>query len=315
MPLVSPETRHDLVGEMRRAMDELSVSYAESGHGIQLPRLPLKTAGMKRAVDRVVSEVLANPKAVVTLHELRQADEYTMLHSIEVCILTTLLGSVVGMGRSELAGLSLAALLHDIGKMAIPRAILNKPGRHDQEETAVMQRHTSLGWTILRSQAGLSEELALVALQHHERFGGGGYPLGLCGERIHQYARLCTVTDVYDAMTADRVYRKGFPPAEALATMTGSMKEAFDPQLLSCFVECVAPYPTGTPVELTDGRRGIVSGIDQARLDRPRVRVLQDRWGRPLDPPYELDLAEEPCLGVVREGTGLTGQSLADLPI
>ncbi|MFZ5817584.1 MAG: HD-GYP domain-containing protein [Bacillota bacterium] len=298
--VVSPQVRQELTGEMRQVMGDISVSYHKASRGLKFPSVAFQTEGLKRAVDRVVSEVLANPRALITLQNIRQVDEYTMLHSIEVCILAVMVGNALGLSRTSLGELALAALLHDIGKTGIPLEILNKPERLTPEETAIMNRHTSLGWALLRSQREISEETAIVALQHHERFAGGGYPLNLAGEQIHRYARVCAVVDVYDALTADRIYRRGLTPAEAIDLMAGPMSPGFEPDVLEAFLSCVAPYPLGLLVELSDGRTGQVVGIDQRRMDRPRILVTEEAGGRAPAEPYAVDLREEPALQVLR---------------
>lgn len=312
--VVSMATRQELVHEMKAAMADISASFAQASRGVKFPNVAFKTEGLKKTVDRVVNEVLANPRAVVTLQDIRHVDEYTMLHSIEVCILSAILGNALGLSRAELGELSLAALLHDIGKTAIPPAILNKPARLTPEEVTIMNRHTSMGWALLRTQRGVSEEAALVALQHHERWtGAGGYPLGLSGAKIHRYARICSVADVYDAMTADRVYRRGLSPAEALQTMTGTMRDAFEPDVLKAFLECVAPFPIGLLVELSDGRMGEVVGVDQGRLDRPRIRVMTNESGLSLANPHEIDLALEPSVAIRRHLPDMAGDWTGDI--
>lgn len=234
-PEVSRQLRADLSSELRRVTDYIRKSVPADVPGLQLPRLELKVRGLRTAVEQVVSQVAAHPGLAVPLEELRQADEYTLQHAVEVCVLATLLGNAMGFRGNELVNLAMCSLLHDVGKAGIPLSVLNKPGQLTAEETEVMHRHTSLGWVMLRNQPELPEEASLVALQHHERWVGGGYPLGLQGDQIHLYARICTVVDVYDALTADRVYRKGFEPAEALAMMTGQQRDSFDPVVLSVF--------------------------------------------------------------------------------
>lgn len=299
--VVSRQTRQDLAAEMKRAMKEVSASFTQASRGLRFASVAFRAEGLKRTVDRVVSEVLANPRALVTLQDIRQVDEYTMLHSIEVCILSAMVGNALGLSRAELGDLALSALLHDIGKTGIPPEVLNKPARLTPEETAIMNRHTSMGWSLLRTQKEVCEEAALVALQHHERWAGpGGYPMGLAGEKIHPYARICAVADVYDAMTADRVYRRGLAPAEALEVMTGPMKDAFQPDVLKAFLGCVAPFPLGLLVELSDGRMGEVVGVNPEKLDRPVIRVMVGVAGVPLTEPYEIKLSEEPSVQIVR---------------
>ncbi|MFZ5822753.1 MAG: HD-GYP domain-containing protein [Bacillota bacterium] len=308
LEVVSRASRRDLGHEMKQAMREISSSFSQASRGIKFPSVAFQTAGLKRTVDRVVNEVLANPRALVTLQDIRQWDQYTLLHSIEVCILSTMVGSALGLSRAELGELAMSALLHDIGKTGIPLEILNKPGPLNPAEMSVMNRHTSLGWALLRTQRELSEAPGIVALQHHERWNGkSGYPLGLTGEKIHPYARICAVADVYDAMTADRVYRRGLSPAEALEAITGPLREGFDPGVLAAFLQCVAPFPVGLLVELSDGRTGEVVAVDHSRLDRPRVRVTGSSLGATPVEPHEIDLVAEASLSIVRRMPDLNG--------
>lgn len=238
-PEVSRRLRREVTNELRQLTANLRRTMQQSAAAVQLPELHLDTSGIRRAVVRVVSEVITHPAAALPLQELRQADEYTLLHSVEVCLLSTMLGRAMGIRGTALVDLAMGALLHDVGKVGIPTAILNKPDRLTDEELAIMKRHTTLGWVMLREQPDLPPEVALVALQHHERWDGRGYPLQLAGEQIHLFSRICMVADVYDALTADRVYREGIHPTEALAMMAGPMREMFDPGALETFMAAV----------------------------------------------------------------------------
>lgn len=239
--LVPAAVRQHLTTEMRRAMAEVGKGPSAEQTGLSGWKTGLPVADLRQTVDSVVSEVVDHPDAMITLEEIRSADEYTLVHSVNVCILTTLLGHRLALRPADLVDLSMAALLHDIGKTVIPPAILKKPGKLDPAEVAVMNRHTSIGWAMLRNQDGLPESASLVALQHHEWWSGGGYPIGLAGEQIHRFARICSVADCYDALTADRVYKKGMRPDEALAIMSGTMREHFEPTALAALTACVTP--------------------------------------------------------------------------
>lgn len=235
-PEISRRVRTDLTAELRKVTDYIRRSVPHDAVGLQLPHLELKVKGLRSAVVQAVNEVAAHPALAVPLQELREAYEYTLQHSVEVCVLATMLGNAVGLRGNELVNLAMSSLLHDVGKAGIPLGVLNKPGQLTPEETEVMHRHTTLGWVMLRNQPELPEEAGLVALQHHERWAGGGYPLGLQGDQIHLYSRICAVVDVYDALTADRVYRDGIDPGEALAMMTGPLRDSFDPEVLGVFM-------------------------------------------------------------------------------
>ncbi|MBP2018179.1 HD-GYP domain-containing protein (c-di-GMP phosphodiesterase class II) [Symbiobacterium terraclitae] len=247
-PEISQRVRTELTAELRKVTDYIRHTVPQGATGLQLPRLELQVKGLRNAVVQAVNEVAAHPGLAVPLAELRQADEYTLQHSVEVCVLATMLGNAMGLRGNELVNLAMSSLLHDVGKAGIPLAILNKPGQLTPEETDVMHRHTTLGWVMLRNQPELPEEAAIVALQHHERWTGGGYPLGLQGGQIHLYARICAVVDVYDALTADRVYRDGIDPGEALNMMTGPLRDTFDPEVLETFMRAMGRALEGAEI-------------------------------------------------------------------
>jgi len=236
---VSRRVRLEVAKELRQLTDNLRRTMQQATTTLQLPQLHIDTSGVRRAVVYVVREVLTHPVAALPLQELREADEYTLLHSVEVCLLSTMIGRALGLRGPTLVDLAMGALLHDVGKVGIPQSVLNKPDRLTPEEVEIMKRHPTLGWVMLREQPDLPPEVALVALQHHERWDGQGYPLKLAGEQIHPWARICTVADVYDALTADRVYREGIHPTEAVAMMAGPMRGMFDPEVLHAFMATI----------------------------------------------------------------------------
>ncbi|HWI63770.1 MAG TPA: HD-GYP domain-containing protein [Symbiobacteriaceae bacterium] len=304
--VVSDQARQGLTDELRSMLRQISPAVAEAsrrGAGRLAGNLPLDK--LKTAVDKILDELLLNRHVVVNLKDLRSADDYTLGHSVNVCVLSTLLGTILGMTPAELKDLSMGALLHDIGKTLTPPAILSKPGRLTPEETAIMNRHTTDGWNILKEQRDISYRAAIITLQHHERWGGGGYPQGLSGEQIFRGSRICAVTDCYDAMISDRTYRPGMSPVRALELMTTEMSAFFEPDLVRHFTQCVAPYPVGSLVRITGDHQAVVVDVVQGKTYRPRIRPVLDREGKALPGDRELDLSEHPeveILGLLREG-------------
>ncbi|MFO7172392.1 MAG: HD-GYP domain-containing protein [Bacillota bacterium] len=298
--VVSPETRTRLAAELNQAVVELREVMATRGEaslrhwaGVQLSRV-------REAVARVVDEILRQPQAIYHLQEIRAIDDYTLQHSVDVCILSVMMGVSLGYDERKLRDLGLGAVLHDIGKVTVPEAILKKPGPLTADERAEMQKHTTRGFEILMRCGEFSFHVAHVAYQHHERWCGGGYPRGLKGPEIHELARVVAVADVYDAMTSDRVYRPGYPPERALRNMLEVLPDWFDPRALAALAENVAVYPVGTLVELNTGETAVVTGVVKGRAARPRVRILRDPAGRPVPEPWEVDLAADPTYWIVR---------------
>lgn len=300
--VVSEESRRQLGAEMKKTMAEIDRTFAEASKtGVRRFQATLRTERLKMTVDTIVGELMTNPKATVSLQDIRTADEYTLGHSVNVCILSTLLGVEMGFSPQELRELALGALLHDIGKTAVPPEVLNKPDKLTAEESQIMNQHTTMGWMMLKDQREISYTSAIVALQHHERWTGGGYPMGLSGNQIYKFARVCAVADCYDAMTADRIYRKGLSPVVALETLSGPMHGFFEPRILLAFLNCIAPWPVGSMVEITGGEKGVVVAVERGRADRPKIRILLAPDGSPLAQPYEVDLVRERKIDIIRE--------------
>ncbi|MCG0237923.1 MAG: HD-GYP domain-containing protein [Firmicutes bacterium] len=298
--VVSPETRTRLAAELNRAVAELREVMATRGTASLRSWANAQLSRVREAVAGVVDEILRQPQAVFHLQEIRTHDDYTLQHSVDVCILSVLIGVSLGYDERQLRDLGLGAVLHDIGKVTIPEAILKKPGPLTAEERAEIQKHTTRGFEILMHCGEFSFHVAHVAYQHHERWCGGGYPRGLKGPEIHELARVVAVADVYDAMTSDRVYRPGYPPERALRNMLEVVPDWFDPRVLAALVENVAIYPVGTLVELNTGETAVVTGVVKGQAARPRVRVLRDPAGRPVREPWEVDLAADPTYWIVR---------------
>jgi ribonuclease P protein subunit RPR2 len=187
-------------------------------------------------------------------------------------------------------------LLHDVGKVAIPDAILYKPGALDEHERTLMSRHPVIGSEIVQGIEFLAEA-ADVVRSHHERWDGDGYPDGRAGSRIPQFARIASVADVYDAITSERPYRDAAPAHAGHAAIVAGSGTAFDPEVVTAFRKIVAPYPAGTEITLSDGRRGIVAAVPDHAPDQPVVRITHDEQGAPVDP-FEVPYADLTSLGI-----------------
>ena len=167
--------------------------------------------------------------------------------------------------EERLSTLGLGLLLHDIGKLAIPLGILNKPGKLTPEEWGIMKSHPRAGVDMLDG-SHWSPLIKSVVLRHHERWNGSGYPDGKAGGEIHQMARIAAVADVYDAITSERLYAPARPAADGVRAIIDGMGTLFDPEVVDAFCKVVAPFPAGTSVEFTDGRKGIVVSVPDEAL-------------------------------------------------
>ncbi|AKU24679.1 HD-GYP domain-containing protein [Massilia sp. NR 4-1] len=242
-------------------------------------------------VEDIAASVLRNPGALVSLVRLKQADDYTYLHSVAVCALMVALARKLGLDDEEVRECGMAGLLHDIGKMAVPNDILNKPGKLTDAEFGAVKGHPSAGHRLLIESDSVSPIALDVCLHHHEKYDGSGYPHGLKGEEISLHARMGAVCDVYDAITSDRPYKAGWCPAESLRKMAEWTKAGhFDPVIFAAFVKCIGIYPVGTLVRLKSGRLGVVLDNTKSLL-QPLVRVFFSTKSTSYIPPETIDLA------------------------
>lgn len=271
----------------RNCVDEVFDDIAH-GRAIDL-------VGVKKVVHGLVDGILRNPDAHVCLTHLKNRDEYTAQHSINVCVLALALGRHVGLSQDQLSMLGVGALMHDIGKIKTPLDVLNKPDRLTDEEMAMMKAHPEHGRKILSRFHELPFDVIDIAFSHHERIGGGGYPRGLSSTEISFWNRLVSIVDVYDAITSDRCYHKGISPTEALTKMYGWRHTDFDPALLEKFIQCVGIYPVGTLVELTSGEIGVTIALNDIQRLRPKISLVLDANKSPYNPARIIDLAA--CAG------------------
>ncbi|WP_395012262.1 HD-GYP domain-containing protein [Undibacterium sp.] len=273
-----------IVGKSKGAVFSM-FSEARMGKAIEADQaMPL--------VEEIANSVMRNPGALIGLARLKTADDYTYMHSVAVCALMIALSRQLGLSDDETREAGLAGLLHDIGKMAVPSEILNKPGRLTDEEFVSVKEHPSAGHAMLLESKGVGAIALDVCLHHHEKMDGSGYPKGLKGEQISLYAKMGAVCDVYDAITSNRPYKSGWCPAESLKKMSEWSRGHFDEQVFQAFVRSIGIYPVGTLVKLQSGRLGVV--IEQQvgkSLLLPKVRAFFSTRSMAYISPVLLDLA------------------------
>lgn len=267
---------------------------------------------MAQVVNLIVKEVSGNIHAALALNDLANADRYTMKHSLAVTTLGLSLGLRVmhkygwldavdalrfDSVSDRLPPLGVGLLVHDIGKLAVPLEILQKPGPLTEDEWTAMRAHPDEGVRILQA-ATISPLSRAVVRSHHERWEGGGYPAGKSGTQIHQFARIAAVADVFDALTSERHYRRAWPAHKAWQFIVNRSGRDFDPDVVEVFRTSVAPYPPGTGVVLSDGTCGIVKEVRPDSVTLPIVRVVTDPLGASV-PFHEVDLAKTRELTIV----------------
>ncbi|WP_163836228.1 HD-GYP domain-containing protein [Spartinivicinus ruber] len=235
----------------------------------------------KDAVAECVNSILRNPDTLRWLTQIKQRDEYTAEHSMNVCILSATFARYLGMSPPEIEKIGLCGLLHDVGKAKVPEEILNKPGKLDPDENSIMQMHTVFGKDILTAAENKYLITVDVAHSHHERIDGTGYPRRLEARQIPLYSKIVALTDVYDAITSSRCYDGSRTSLTALNIIYNEMGTHFDTELAREFIKCIGIYPPGSIVEMTNGEVGIVMNNDHISRLKPRVLLLLNEFKEP----------------------------------
>jgi len=298
--VVADSSRQQVTAGLRETTEEINRAFAASMRaGNRRFSGGFNPGKLRSAVDIVVTDLLANTRAMVSLQDIRAVDEQMLGHSVSTCILSTLLGMAMGYNTSQLHELGMGALLHDIGKVGVPADLLSKSEPLTPAELGLVQQHATIGWDILSKQPQISFVSSAVALQHHERWAGGGYPRAMQGKEIHEYARICAVGDFYDTLVADRANHKGFSAHRALRFMQ-DLPGYFDPDILKVFSECVAVFPVGAVVEITGGFKAVVVSVERGKAERPHIRIIRDPSGEPVLTPTEIDLSKRSDIEIRR---------------
>ncbi|MAM87624.1 HD-GYP domain-containing protein [Allohahella sp. A8] len=248
----------------------------------------------KEVVDDIVDSLLRNDDALMWLSKIRNQDEYTAEHCLNVCILSAAFAKRLGLPEDEIRLIGLCGMLHDVGKMKVPLEVLNKPTSLTPDEFELMRRHAEFGRDILMSQPGMLNKAVDVAYNHHERLDGNGYPRKLKANQIPYYAKLVAIVDTYDAITSNRSYSRGRASMEALDIIYRFRGTQFDDELAKEFIKMIGIYPPGSIVELHTGEVGIVVMQNPKSKLKPKIVVVLDAQKRKLEQKILLDLLKEP---------------------
>ncbi len=234
---------------------------------------------VKSTVNDCVQSILRNPDALIWMSRMRNEDEYTAEHCLNVCILAIAFGRHLNMREEDLHTLGICGLLHDVGKMRVPNEILNKPDKLTEKEFTIIKAHSIHGRNLLMSSSELPNAAVDVAYSHHEKIDGTGYPRKLSAAGISDVTRMITIVDAYDAMTAHRCYSRAKPSTEALKIIFKDRGTHFDERFALEFIKCVGLYPPGSMVELINGLIGIVLQTNQKYRHLPKIIVIKNLNG------------------------------------
>ncbi|WP_028609911.1 HD-GYP domain-containing protein [Paenibacillus harenae] len=293
--LISEETMQHALKDVRKNFRAM-MDRPKREKGITYPYI---AQPFKQLMNQIIDDLSGHQDAMIMLLDMGSVDHYLYQHSLNVCVYTMLLGMAYGYSRDELATLGMGALLHDIGKTQISIDVLKKPGSLSREEFESMKLHTRIGYELLKDEPNMPLLVAHCALQHHERIDGSGYPRGIKGNEIHDYAKWVGLVDSYDAMTTNRIYSDPILPHHAIERLYAGSGTLYEQRMLQLFRDKVAIYPIGISVKLQTGEEGVVSDINHSYPHRPVVRVLYNEAGEELRTPYEIDLSKRLTMMIV----------------
>lgn len=286
---LSDRTRRDATVAVRRLFSEMQNN----------PQLPVDR--IRATVQAIIDDVMSGKGIGSGLSLLRDYDEFTFTHSVNVCTYAVALGLQHGLDRHQLIDLGSGALLHDIGKIRFSEGLIEQPvSSMDPDQLLEYQQHAVEGYNMIRASTEMSLLAAHVAYQHHEHWDGSGFPRGRKAEEIHLYARITAIANAFDGLCSRRTgAEEPLPPHRAAGLLLRNSGKVFDPRLVPLFIKQQALFPVGTLVRLSNGFFGVVSRTVQGEPVRPWVRVIADKTNHVLEP-FEVSLVENPHLSIER---------------
>ncbi|OCL25252.1 hypothetical protein U472_12900 [Orenia metallireducens] len=252
-------------------------------------------------IEELTKEILNSQELLANLVDIKSYDSYTFDHSVNVAALSLLIGKSLNYNKEQLIKLGVGSILHDIGKIAIPKNILNKTTKLNDHEFKTIKKHPRLGYENIKEHHEISPISRIVILSHHEKVDGSGYPKGLIGDEIHEFAKIVAITDVFDALTSDRCYRKKWSINKTIDFLIANANSHFDINILNTFIQKTPLYPNGTLVKLSNGAVAVVKEQNKSFPLRPIVKIIKDSLGNRLKEPYILNLLEVTNITIINE--------------
>ncbi|SFH70484.1 HDIG domain-containing protein [Tindallia magadiensis] len=253
--------------------------------------------GVKKTFDDIMGNLQKNKGATMNMAELMSSSLYTYTHSLNVAVLSVLTARSLGLPQDKVKELGVGALLHDIGKMAVPDEILNKQGSLTEAEWKLMKTHPEEGYRMVKDNLSISAYTKAIIMSHHERVDGSGYPNGFSGDKVHLLTQIVSMADIFDAVTSDRCYRDRVPVYQAVEIIMAQVHKGYDEKVFRAFMQNVDLYPPGQIVRLSNGEKAMVLRNNREQPTRPYVRVLNTE----NEPIYEVDLMKHLSLFIIKE--------------
>jgi HD-GYP domain-containing protein (c-di-GMP phosphodiesterase class II) len=289
---------------MARSEETLGIVVADIRGG----RIP-QTEQVNEVVDHMVDSMIDNPDALLWVAQLREEHLQTYQHGVRVALYMIAMGRQLGFPRELLGNLGMIGMLADVGKIKLPRALLEKPGMLNPAEYGIIKEHVRLGLEALAQGGSFPAEVALGIAQHHERLDGSGYPKGMKGNEISIYGRMAAIADSFSALITPRPYANPLAPQDALMSLYQWAGSSFHGPLVEQFVQGVGVFPVGSMVELSSGEVAVVLAQNRVRRLAPRVLLLTAPDKRPLPAPVEKNLLNQP-----RDGASVLLRIVRGLP-
>ncbi len=245
-----------------------------------------------KVVENLISYIQRDADINKSLYDIQTYSNFTYVHSIDVCIMSTFIGNAMKLDSNSIKELGVAAILHDVGKIVLPQNIVNKQGKLTEEEVKQFKEHPYLGAVILKKNLRISDAVIKAVQQHHERMDGKGYPYGMEGKSISKFARIICVSDVYDTITNSMEYKKTFTPNDAYELILAGSGTIFDEVVVKVFKKAFSVYPLGCCVRLSNGVEGYVVRQNENFPDRPVIRIIYDSETKKDIETYEINLVK-----------------------
>lgn len=274
--VITPQIRSKAMITLRNTFDHFEKSHSNDNSYSRKTKAEANDNinNISLVAEDILDDILSQKHVVVNLVDIKSTDSYTYQHCLNVAILSILIGLELKLDKKHLKYLAIGSLLHDIGKTLMPEDILLKDGPLTDKEFEIIKTHTTKGYEYLKISDEIPSPARVIAMQHHEKIDGSGYPRGLKGDDIYLLSKIVTIADVYDALTSDRPYRRAMTPNEALEFLYGNCTNHFDIKLVKKFANRIIPYPIGTMIKLSDGSIGVVKEINSGFPLRPKVEIL-----------------------------------------
>ncbi|PKM52268.1 MAG: HD-GYP domain-containing protein [Firmicutes bacterium HGW-Firmicutes-7] len=275
--IISNELRRTAIYTIKDVFTAMNMSKNSTSKSVSH-----KLNNTKKLIENIVYDIINNENTIVNMVDIKLFDEYTFFHSVNVAILSIVLGQGLKLSSKELYDLGIAAVLHDIGKVYIDKEILLKNGELTEEEYETVQKHSEFGYRHLKNSYEIPIASYVGVLQHHEKYDGTGYPQKKKKEEISLFGRIICIADVYDAITSNRPYRKAMLPSEAMEYIMANSGSMFDENIVKVFINKIAAYPIGTMVKLSNGVEALVIENNNVTPLRPVVKIYKDEKGNEM---------------------------------